>query len=162
VAPSGWQQQTVRVAVPIDQAQPKPDKTHDVRGDVSRDVRGSGKRLEEAIVTLSEGLKAANVRADRAEARADQAEAANRELQTRLEAERTRADHAEGTLDGIKAERAAADMARGAAPAATEADRPGMVAARIDEVQLRRLQEAEQVRKSLGLLARLRLAWRGE
>jgi hypothetical protein len=36
------------------------------------------------------------------------------------------------------------------------------VASRVDEVQLRRLQEAEQARKSLGLLARLRAAWRGE
>jgi hypothetical protein len=44
---------------------------------------------------------------------------------------------------------------------AKEADRPTMVASRIDEVQLRRLQEAEQGRKALGRLARLRAAWRG-
>jgi len=42
------------------------------------------------------------------------------------------------------------------------ADRPAIVASRIDEVQLRRLQEAEQARKSLGRLARLWAAWRGD
>jgi hypothetical protein len=40
-------------------------------------------------------------------------------------------------------------------------DRPTMVASKIDEVQFRRLQEAEQARKSLGLVARLRNEWRG-
>jgi hypothetical protein len=39
--------------------------------------------------------------------------------------------------------------------------RPLAVASRIDEVQLRRLQEAEQARKARGRLARLRAAWRG-
>ena len=53
-----------------------------------------------------------------------------------------------------------AEVARTAAQSQTE--RPNMVASRIDEVQLRRLQEAEQARKSLGRIARLRLAWRGE
>jgi membrane protein involved in colicin uptake len=48
------------------------------------------------------------------------------------------------------------------AEAARAADRPTMVASRIDEVRLRRLQEAEQVRKSLGRLARLKAAWRGK
>jgi hypothetical protein len=55
-----------------------------------------------------------------------------------------------------------AEVARVATQAADTADRPTMVASRIDEVQLRRLQEAEQARKSLGRLARLRLAWRGK
>ena len=54
-----------------------------------------------------------------------------------------------------------AEVARVAAQVA-DADRPAMVASKIDEVQFRRLQEAEQARKSLGLLARLRAAWRGE
>jgi hypothetical protein len=37
-----------------------------------------------------------------------------------------------------------------------------MVASKIDQALFRRLQEAEQARKSLGRLARLRTAWRGE
>jgi hypothetical protein len=50
-----------------------------------------------------------------------------------------------------------------AARAAREeaANRP-MVASRIDEVQLRRLQEAEQARRSRSRLQRLRAAWRAE
>jgi hypothetical protein len=56
----------------------------------------------------------------------------------------------------------AAEVARAAAQAMEPTDRPTMVASKIDEVQFRRLQEAEQARKSLGLLARLRAAWRGE
>jgi hypothetical protein len=41
-----------------------------------------------------------------------------------------------------------------------DADRPAMVASRIDGVQFRRLQEAERARKSLGLLLQLKAAWR--
>ncbi|MGD0105487.1 MAG: hypothetical protein ABSC06_15815 [Rhodopila sp.] len=55
-----------------------------------------------------------------------------------------------------------AAAARGALPDTVAADRPAIVASRIDEVQLRRLQEAEQARKSLGRLARLWAAWRGD
>jgi hypothetical protein len=43
----------------------------------------------------------------------------------------------------------AADQAR-----AEAAERPAMVASKIDEVQFRRLQEAEKAQKSLGRLAR--------
>jgi chromosome segregation ATPase len=56
----------------------------------------------------------------------------------------------------------AAEVARAAAQAMEPTDRPAMVASKIDEVQFRRLQEAEQARKSLGLVARLKAAWRGE
>jgi hypothetical protein len=55
-----------------------------------------------------------------------------------------------------------ATQATRAAEAARDADRPTMVASKIDEVQFRRLQEAELARKTLGRLARLRVAWRGE
>jgi hypothetical protein len=55
-----------------------------------------------------------------------------------------------------------ATQATRAAEAARDADRPSMVASKIDEVQFRRIQEAELARKTLGRLARLRAAWRGE
>jgi small-conductance mechanosensitive channel len=59
--------------------------------------------------------------------------------------------------------RLAVEQVEAAARAPAEpVDRPTMVASRIDEVQLRRLQEAEQARKALGRMARLRAAWRGE
>ena len=45
---------------------------------------------------------------------------------------------------------------------ALDADRPIMVASKIDEVQLRRLQEAPSGPEVPRRLARLRAAWRGE
>jgi hypothetical protein len=42
------------------------------------------------------------------------------------------------------------------------ADRASAVTSRIDEVQFRRLQEADRARKALGLWERLKLAWRGD
>jgi hypothetical protein len=55
-----------------------------------------------------------------------------------------------------------AEAARVRSQAADMTDRLAMVASKIDEVQFRRLQEAEQALKSLRKLARLRAAWRGQ
>jgi hypothetical protein len=48
---------------------------------------------------------------------------------------------------------AAEALRRAEAARVAEADRPSMMASKIDEVQFRRLQEAEQARKSRGRLA---------
>jgi hypothetical protein len=99
-------------------------------------------------------LKMDQARADAQEAaRAAEAEAA--QLRQAVDQARTEADQA---VEALRQ----AEVARAAAQATEAAERPAMVASRIDEVQLRRLQEAERVRKSLGRFARLRLAWRGE
>jgi hypothetical protein len=130
-------------------------------------------------------------RANRAEQRADDALARADHVEVRSEVERERAEAAGIQIELLKrllreaetgltaAEAAqlrqameqavreaealrAAEVARAAAQAMEPTDRPAMVASKIDEVQFRRLQEAEQARKSLGLVVRLRAAWRGE
>lgn len=97
-----------------------------------------------------------------AKAEAQQAtKAAEAEIaQLRQAAEQARAE-AKEALQAAEALRQA-EATRAAPPAEKPADRPAMVASKIDEMQLRRLQEAERARKALGRLARLRLAWRGE
>jgi hypothetical protein len=93
-----------------------------------------------------------------AEAEAAQLRQAHAEAEQAAEAEATRLRQAtEQAIQEAEALRQA-EVAR----AAEAADRPAMVASKIDEVQFRRLQEMEQARKSLGRLARLRAAWRGE
>jgi hypothetical protein len=112
---------------------------------------------QEARRTAAE--EAAHLRWGKAEAE-QVIEAAEAEIaQLRHAAEQARAE-AQEAVQAAETLRAA-EAARAPEPA----DRPSMVASRIDEVQLRqlrRLQEADQVRKALGRLARLKAAWRGE
>jgi hypothetical protein len=129
-------------------------------------------REAEAGLTAERAAKAtAEAEATELRQAVDQSRAeATQDRQARTEAEQAaQAAEAEATRLRQVAEQAAqeaealrqAEVARAAAQA-TVADRPAMVASKIDEVQFRRLQEAEQARKSLGRLARLKAAWRGE
>lgn len=126
----------------------------------------SERRAEQAeaktttVLTLlreaADGLTAERAASVAREAEAKQARDDARSAAQAAEAEVTKLRQ---VADQARAE--AAEALREAARVA-EADRPSMVASKIDEVQFRRLQEAEQARKSLGRLARLRAAWRGE
>jgi hypothetical protein len=75
-------------------------------------------------------------------------------LQVALDQARTDAQEAVQIAEALRQE-----VARATEAHKETVERPAMVASKIDEVQFRRLQEAEQARKSLGRLARLRAAW---
>jgi chromosome segregation ATPase len=170
--------QVVRVYVPSERAVPQRGKRNtsaDTSGAISADISIAVRSLESAVTTLPEQLERERSRADQAEARATSAlallrgaaetlkteqaakaaaEAKAAELQEAVEA---KAAELQQTIDALREE-----AAHAAAQAKEVAHRPALVASKIDEVQFRRLQEADEARKSLGLLARLRAAWRGE
>jgi hypothetical protein len=132
-------QNIVRVYVPTQGAaplRPKQDMSADMTAVMTTDMSRIASAFEAAIGALTARAEAAETRADLATARAEAAH---------IEAAALRAQLADP---------------RGT-PGPAPDDRPA-VASRIDEVQLRRLQEADQARKALRRLARLRLAWRGE
>jgi chromosome segregation ATPase len=116
----------------------------------------TGLTAERAGKATAEAALAAQTKA---EAKAMEAERATQAAEAEAAQLRQAAEQAVREAEALRAE-----VTRVTAQAAAEeaTDRPAMVASRIDEVQLRRLQEAEQARKSLGRLTRLRLAWRGE
>jgi hypothetical protein len=142
-----------------------------VRADLDREQT----RANKAEQAREAEREAAERRVDQAEARATSALALLRDAAETLKTEQAAKVAAEAkaaeaqaaaeaktaelqqTVDALQEE-----AARVATQAKEAADRPAMVASKIDEVQFRRLQEAEQARKSLGRLARLRAAWRGE
>jgi chromosome segregation ATPase len=150
--------QTVRVAVPVGEDQPKHDDTDDVRSDVRGDITHTISVLESAVATLRDQLTVANSRADRseqerdrlqselagaqealagAETRLREAEAARARAEGMTEAERQRADRAEAELAGAQEALAGAEM---------------------------RLREAEAARAefwSRSRFARLKGVWRG-
>jgi chromosome segregation ATPase len=116
---------------------------------------------ERERTVLAELLAAVRADLDRERGRADQAEArataSALELREAAETAEAKAGELQQTIDALRRK-----SAHDAAEAKDAADRPAMVASKIDEVQFRRLQEADQARKSLGRLARIRAAWRGE
>jgi hypothetical protein len=134
----------------------------EVGREAERTARAQAEAETEALrVQLDEAktqVETERLRADQARAEAEKAAQAAARLK---EAAELATSQAERAVQKAKALREA-EIARAAAALMEPAERPTMVASRIDEVQLRRLQEAEQARKSLGRLARLRLAWRGE
>jgi hypothetical protein len=94
--------------------------------------------LETAVVAKNATISALTVRAKRAEAQADRAIAALQ--RERIEASERRAEQAEAKTTAALA--LLREAARVAVQAKEAADRPAMVASKIDEVQFRRLQEA--------------------
>jgi chromosome segregation ATPase len=120
---------------------------------------------DQALADAQEARRSAvaeTIKLQQARAEAEQAAQAAEAEATRLrQAVDLATSQAEQAVQEAKALREA-EEARAAAQAKEPVDRPSIVASRIDEVQLRRLQAAEQARKSLGRLARLRAAWRGE
>ena len=123
-----------RVAVPVGEDRPADDDRMTKQGDVTPVIRV----LEAAVTSLTERAEAADRRADQAEARADRAE--------------TRADQAfalaQQYVAELASERADAKQARAQASAARTASLA--------------LQQADAARRARGVLARLRVAWRGE
>jgi hypothetical protein len=91
----------------------------------------------------------------KAEAQASEAEQATQAVEAEAAKLRQAAEQAIRETEALRAVGRAASQA-------VDVDRLAIVASRIDEVQFRRLQEAERARKSLGLLARLKAAWHGE
>jgi hypothetical protein len=129
---------TVRVAVPIDEAKPQSDKTHDDRDDDRGDITRTINVLEGAIFTLREQLEQANKQA------VEQA-IELRQVREQVERERSRSDRAEAS--------AATDREKLTTEQTTREKA---------EAEAKRLQQADQVRRSRGLIVRLRSAWRGE
>jgi hypothetical protein len=115
-------------------------------------VERAGKAaIEAALAAALEAQTTAEAKATEAERAVQAAEAEAAQLRQAMEQ----------AIQEAEALRAA-EVARATAQAAEPINRSATVASKIDEVQFRRLQEAEQARKSLPLLARLRAAWRGE
>jgi hypothetical protein len=98
-----------RVAVPVGEAQPHGDKTHDETGVERADTASFISALEAAIASLTEQAEASVRQADRAENRVDAAEtradrAENRadRAEQALADERNRADRAEQGRDALR------------------------------------------------------------
>jgi hypothetical protein len=129
---------TKRVAVPVTEAMPRQDKAGDDAGDVTRTVTA----LESAIAALRE--------------QQDWERAALREL---IDQQRSWAERAEQHNDDFAVQIEAMEARLAAAETAADQARAQAQAAQA------RAEEAERddaARRSLGLLARLKGAWRGE
>jgi hypothetical protein len=187
VSRHGWRRQKnnkghVRALVPVAWVGVAADDTREpnTAADMSRAIRA----FDSAIATLREQLVRETGRTEAGRAAERYRAEADREARTRAEAEavalRAQLDQARAEAQQATqaAEAEAARLRRAtelavqeakalweaeAARAAREeaANRP-TVASRIDDVQLRRLHEAEQARRSRSRLQRLRAAWRAE
>jgi hypothetical protein len=115
--------------------------------------------LEAAVSTLREQLAAANNRADQAEADRRQFEARADRAEAGREAER---EHAVRAEQGRDSERARADALRDRLASAEIAVEQAQRQAQTAQDDAERLREADAARRSAGVLARLRAAWRGE
>jgi hypothetical protein len=102
--------------------------------------------LAKGATTVLDRRKA--IRVDLAEARADRAEQAR-------EAERTRTDALRDQVDGLQAQLV---QARAGAETTERTLREALTKAETEAAALR---QADQERRRLGLVARLRTAWRG-
>jgi hypothetical protein len=175
---------TARVAVPIGEARPQTDRTHDDRDDdrggvtrllnvLEAAVAASGERAEADAATIAvlrgqieqtqaeldeerRGREAERVRADRAEQGREGERSRADALRDRLEVLQAHAEERAGRSENdvfeLKGQLATAQSAAAEAGREAEAARQAMHAF-LDEAAARR---------SLGLLARLRSAWRGE
>lgn len=134
------------MAVPVDEAKPRSDITHDDRYDIRDDVAPDDTPdiprvmvvLEAALAAKDATIAALTVRAERAEGEADR-------LVATVQIERARAEGAEAAT---ATERTAREKAEAALATA--------------EAEAAALRQADQQRRMLGLMARLRTAWRGE
>jgi hypothetical protein len=144
---------TARVAVPVDEVTRRTGGGLNATEDISRLVSG----LETALATLREQLERQRDRADRAVEAAERDAARLEEAEAGIAKLRAAADTAALVRDSLERALTAEERARGQAEMAAAADR----AARADaEAELLALRQAEQVRRQLGRVARLRAAWR--
>ena len=147
---------TARVAVPLTEVQPRPDKAPDDRNDARNDDRGDISRivmvLETSVASLTERAIAAEKRADRAEIRAESAESRANRAEQSLAEERKRADQLELAQDKFETERDEAEER------ARNAEHDKASATLVAEEAMRLAAE----RKARGRWARVRAAWRGE
>jgi len=143
---------TARVAVPLTEVQPRPDKTHDARNDDMGDISRIVMVLETSVASLTERAIAAEKRADRAEIRAEAAESRVNRAEQSLAEERKRADQLELAQDKLETERDEAEER------ARNAEHDKASATLVAEEAMRLATE----RKARGRWARLRAAWRGE
>jgi DNA repair exonuclease SbcCD ATPase subunit len=144
-----------------DRAEAEADRERGRAGAAETAVAGALEALAKAETELTQ-LRQATKTTERILREAESALVAERAAKAKAEAavDQARADAQQATQE-VEALRQA-EVARVAAQAMEPAERPAMVASKIDEVQFRRLQEAEQARKALGLVARLRAALRGD
>ena len=164
----------VRVLVPLDWAKPSERVAGDVGSDVGSDVTHDTSRaisaLEAANAALQERARAADARAERAEAEIDRERARADRAEAGREGERARADALRDRLEVLQAHaeeragRAENDVfeLKGqlatAQSAAAEAGREAEAARQATHAFL----DEDAARRRLGRLARLRAAWRGE
>ncbi len=144
---------TARVAVPVDEVRPRTGRPLSATEDISRLVSS----LEAALATLREQLERERDRADRAVEAAEQGAARLEEAEARIAKLRAAVDTAALVRHSLERALTAEERARGQAEIAAAADR----GARADaEAEVLAMRQAEQVRRQLGRVARLRAAWR--
>jgi chromosome segregation ATPase len=139
---------TARVAVPVDEVRRRTSGAPNATEDISRLVSG----LEAALSTLREQLEHERSRADQADEAAEQGAVRLEEAEARIGKLRAAADTAALVRDSLERALTAEERARKAA-----ANRTARADAEAEVVALR---QAEQVRRQLGRVARLRAAWR--
>jgi chromosome segregation ATPase len=111
--------------------------------------------LARSATTVLDRRKAIRVDLQRERGRADQAEARADRAEQAREAERTRMDALRDQVDGLQAQLA---QVRAGAETIERTVREALTRA---EAEARQLRQADQERRRLGLVARLRAAWRG-
>ena len=146
---------TARVAVPLHEITPRTSKALAARDEVTRLVRG----LEAALSTLREQLERERSRADQATEAAERSAA--RLAETEAQIAKLQAAGKMALLARVSLERAltAEEAAKAKVEATLAAEQAARAKAEVDAAALR---QAEQVRRALGRLARLRAAWQGE
>jgi hypothetical protein len=171
-----WRRQTgndgtARILVPIEWIKPSdrapPDIVHDVvpdaDDDVADDVTPDRGILAGALAALEAALMDANKRADAAQVLAERTLAeladANARADIAIAGERQRADTLRDRLDDVQRDLKASEAIAGELRANLDAARAKVqVTQETADAQARLI----AARRSLGLLARLRAAWRGE
>jgi chromosome segregation ATPase len=148
-----WRRQTgndgiARVAVPMTEVQPRPDKDYDARDDNRNDDRDDishvVRALEAAVASLTERAATAEKRADRVEIRAESAESRAHQAERDLAAEQNRADRLELAQNRLESELETAKIAQGEA----EADAAEMhVRLVTTEARAKSAEEAEQAER---------------
>jgi predicted nucleic acid-binding Zn-ribbon protein len=144
---------TARVAVPVDEAARRTGRTDQDADAFDRLVSG----LEAALATLREQLERERGRADQAVEAAARDALRLEEAESRIAKLGAAADTAALVRDALETALTAEERARRRAEAEAAAEHEARAGAEAEAAALR---QADQVRRELGRVARLRAAWR--
>jgi chromosome segregation ATPase len=162
-------QGVTKAAVPLKYAEPDRASPPDSQAENPPEIaafREAVKALEAAVSSLTERSEAAEKRADQAEIRVEWAENRADQAEERSDRAVAQAHRAEQMAEDLlaKLDRAQAELAttQDQAEAARREWEAAQIAQGEAEADAAELRQADAARRSLGRLARLRAAWRGE